>query len=193
MPKKTLQTVIDSGNDALVQLKGNQPGLQKAMVAVAQQTPFVDDHHEDQIGKRSRIESRTTSVWSLEPEQVPPAWPWLRSLVRVKRHTEVFNTISHVFETREETAYYVSTRRLTALKAAQAVRQHWGIENSLHYVRDVSMHEDASRIRRTPQSFARLRTWTLNLLRGAGHKNIKAAREILGWSPEELLKLFCFL
>jgi len=55
------------------------------------------------------------------------------------------------------------------------------------------MHEDASRIRRTPQSFARLRTWTLNLLRGAGHKNIKAAREILGWSPEELLKLFCFL
>lgn len=190
--KKTLQTVVDSGNAVLVQLKGNQPTLQKAMVALAEQTAPVGRHHHDQIGQRNRIESRTTSVWPLKPEQVPDAWPHIRCLVSVKRHTEVFNTKIGVFEPRSEIAYYVSTKELTVLEGAHATRNHWGIENSLHYVRDVSMGEDASRIRHTPESFAQLRTWTLNLLRRAGHQSIKAARQILGWSPEEQLKLFNF-
>lgn len=51
------------------------------------------------------------------------------------------------------------------------------------------MAEDASRIRREPGVFAQLRTWALNLLRKAGHDNIKAARQILGWSEQALLEL----
>jgi hypothetical protein len=52
------------------------------------------------------------------------------------------------------------------------------------------MGEDASRIRRQPGVFAQLRTWSLNLLRQAGHHNISAARQILAWSEHALLNLF---
>jgi predicted transposase YbfD/YdcC len=63
------------------------------------------------------------------------------------------------------------------------------VENRLHYVRDVTFGEDASRIRTRPGVFAQLRSCTLNLLRQAGHTSIKGARQIVGWSERELLTL----
>ncbi len=54
----------------------------------------------------------------------------------------------------------------------QGIRQHWGVENRNHYVRDVTLHEDASRIRVQPTVFARLRSLTLNILRANHVKNI---------------------
>ncbi|PRP68643.1 hypothetical protein BUE93_21210 [Chromobacterium amazonense] len=56
-------------------------------------------------------------------------------------------------------------------------------------MRDVTLNEDASQISINPGVFAQLRTWALNSLRWAGHDNIKAARERLGWSPDQLLAL----
>jgi predicted transposase YbfD/YdcC len=107
----------------------------------------------------------------------------------VRRHTELFQTRSATWKQRGETAWYVCTRNLSASQAHHAVREHWAVENSLHYVRDVALHEDASRIRRKPGVFAQLRTWALNLLRHAGHDNITAARQIVGWSEQALLHL----
>jgi len=56
-------------------------------------------------------------------------------------------------------------RPLDAAQAAEAVRQHWGIENKLHYTRDVTLCEDASRIRKNPGVFARIRSFAYNILR----------------------------
>ena len=50
-------------------------------------------------------------------------------------------------------------------QAAEAIRKHWGIENKLHYTRDVTLCEDASRIRRNPGIFARIRSFAYNILR----------------------------
>ena len=191
--KKTLQIAVDSGNDALVQLKGNQPTLLRAMEALSEQSLPVDTHHHDHIGQRNRIESRTTSVWPVPADAVDPSWKYIRCLIRVRRHTEVFETTRAAWVVRKETAWYVCTKELCAQEAAQAVRDHWQIENALHYVRDVTMREDASRIRRQPGVFAQLRTWSLNLLRQAGHKNINAARQIIAWAEDELLRLFANL
>ncbi|MEI2773322.1 MAG: hypothetical protein V9G98_22200 [Candidatus Competibacter sp.] len=69
---------------------------------------------------------------------------------------------------RQETADYLSTATLSAAHAAHAVRAHWSIENRLHDVRDVTLGEDASRIRRNPGLFALLRSFALNLLRFNG-------------------------
>jgi hypothetical protein len=52
-------------------------------------------------------------------------------------------------------------------------------------VRDVTPGEDANRIRHQPGVFAQLRIWVLNLLRQAGHDNIKAARQVVDWSAEK--------
>ena len=49
--------------------------------------------------------------------------------------------------------------------AADAIRKHWGIENKSHYTRDVTFREDASRIRKNPGIFARLRSFAYNILR----------------------------
>jgi predicted transposase YbfD/YdcC len=190
LPKKTLQVAVDSGNDVLVQLKGNQPTLLDTMVGLAEKSPARDIHHHDQIGQRNRIESRTTSVWPVAKDQVPEEWANIRCLVQVERFTEIFQTKSATWQPRGETAYYVCTRDLSAEVAADAVRNHWSIENSLHYVRDVTIGEDACRIRRHPGVFAQLRTWALNFLRQAGHDNIQAARQIAGWSPDYLLNLY---
>jgi hypothetical protein len=54
---------------------------------------------------------------------------------------------------------------ITAKTAAAAVRQHWGIENTSHYSRDVTFREDASRIRKNPGIFARLRSFAYNILK----------------------------
>ena len=64
---------------------------------------------------------------------------------------------------------------MSARKASDAIRSHWGVENRNHYVRDVSMFEDASRIRSNPGIFARARSFALNILRANREKNIADA------------------
>lgn len=189
MLKKTLQLAVGSGNDALVQLKANQPRLLHRVMAVAEEHAPGDTHHHDQLGQRNRIESRHTSVWTVAAGRLGAQWSLVRCLIRVRRHTEVFHTARAAWQPRSETAWYVCTRALSAGQAHHAVRDHWSIENTLHHVRDVAMGEDASRIRARPGVFAQLRTCALNLLRLAGHRNIKAARQTIGWSEQALLHL----
>ena len=187
--KKTLHIAVASGNDVLVQVKANQPTLLDTLTALAQQMQPGGTHHDHQRGQRNRIETRHTSVWAVSADRLGAEWSPLRCLIEVRRHTDVFNTRLGDWQPRSETAYYVCTRELSAHDAHHAVRDHWAIENTLHHVRDVAMAEDASRIRKTPGVFAQLRTCALNLLRQASHDNIRAARQIVGWSERELLLL----
>ncbi len=71
------------------------------------------------------------------------------------------------------------------------VRGHWTIENRVHYVRDVTLGEDACRVREgnLPQVLAALRNATLTLLRWEGHTNIAAARRYLAANPWRALQL----
>ena len=96
--------------------------------------------------------------------------------------------------TRKELAYAI-----TSLSPAQAGPQellclwrgHWEIENRLHYVRDVTMKEDASQVRSgsAPQVMAALRNTTLGLLRQTGATNIAAALRHYSYQPLETLAL----
>ena len=65
-----------------------------------------------------------------------------------------------------EVAWYASTAEAnSAAYYAAATRGHWGVENQVHYVLDVSMHEDASRVRKSPTILSILRSFVLNILR----------------------------
>ena len=78
-----------------------------------------------------------------------------------------------------ENRYYISSLHCNTSQIANAVRTHWSIENSLHWVLYVSFHEDASQIRRdnAPENMALLRHFALNLLkRGKSSKFSIAAR-----------------
>jgi len=172
-PKKTTELVIATGNHILVQLKRNQPLLHDAMVEYTQCHPFVDEDHTHEIGQRNRIEDRTAQVWHL-PSGVGSE-PWhdhFRTLIRVQRHTQRFDTRLKDWQVSDETAYYLCDLRLPAARFNQAIRGHWGVENRTHHVRDTRLQEDASRIRRNPCIFALLRSFALNLMRFNGVENI---------------------
>lgn len=86
-----------------------------------------------------------------------------------------------------EVAYYVATTALAARACGAAIREHWWIENKNHHVRDVSLHEDASRIRVNPDRMVILRSFALNTLRANGVKNVKRTLFENAMSLEKLL------
>jgi predicted transposase YbfD/YdcC len=90
---------------------------------------------------------------------------------------------------RIETRYFISSRTLSAAEAATAIRDHWAIENRLHWVLDVTFAEDQSRLRKGhgARNMATARHFALNLVRTAQDKrSIKSRRKIAGWDPTYL-------
>jgi predicted transposase YbfD/YdcC len=73
------------------------------------------------------------------------------------------SAVTGLWKDTHETAYYVCDIVPSAKEAARAIREHWGIENRSHYVRDGSFAEDASRIRKKPGVFARIRSFAANI------------------------------
>lgn len=95
-------------------------------------------------------------------------------MIKVERCTDVLDTKTKKYINRSETACYLSTiAGPGAQQWHQWVVQHWGIENKNHYVRDVALQEDASRIRKNPFNLSVLRSLTLNILRVNKVDNIK--------------------
>ncbi|MBC8505222.1 MAG: ISAs1 family transposase [Chloroflexi bacterium] len=80
-----------------------------------------------------------------------------------------------------------------AKRILQSVRSHWGIENRLHWVLDISFDEDRSRVRKDhgPENFAILRHIALNLLRmeTSCKRSIRGKRLIAGWNDDYLLDI----
>ena len=87
--------------------------------------------------------------------------------------------------------YHQPGRETGPGKLLEYVRGHWGIENRLHYVRDVTLGEDASQVRTgaAPQVMAALRNVVLGLLRSGGETNIAAAIRRIGWAPGQALAI----
>ena len=87
----------------------------------------------------------------------------MKTLIRVQSERKSIR--HHAITVEEETRYYISSLSLTAKDFSQRIRGYWGVENKVHYVRDVTQGEDMSRIRTNPlpQIFAVARNFTLNL------------------------------
>ena len=133
-------------------------------------------HETIDANKRTRHESRTVEVFDAAPALEKTTWNGLIArIIKVKRSTLIRRAKDGMWDRREETSFYVCSAPVSAKKAASAIRSHWSIENQNHYVRDVSMLEDASRIRTNPGIFARARSFALNILRANGEKNIADA------------------
>lgn len=183
-PKKTAQTIIDSGNDYLGALKGNQSGLLKAV-----ETHFQPQQTVQQINKgHGRIEKRTVSITHLL-DQIPD-FPGVQTLIRVQSERQVHRAT--IIEVSTETRYYVASFIDTAEAFADRIRGYWGVENKVHYVRDVTQGEDASRTRTPPlvQSWAIARNFALNLYRDNGFQNMAQAQRLAGFGLNTLMDLF---
>jgi predicted transposase YbfD/YdcC len=105
-------------------------------------------------------------------------WPGLRSIVRIESTRRVGDSVT------TEPRYYLASLPADAALLAQTIRSHWGIENRLHWVLDVTFHEDLCRVREghAPENLAILRHFALNLIRqdrsvrgGVAVKRLRAA------------------
>jgi predicted transposase YbfD/YdcC len=188
----TIATAIrNAGADYLLAVKANQPGLREEIETFFKEAnPAGLDRTSDFDKGHGRIEQRTVSVarevdWLNGERRFPGELrlPEVATIIKVASRTELADRC------RFETRYYVSSRRLSAGQAAEAVRSHWAIENSLHWVLDVTFGDDRSRLRtgHGAKNMAVVRHFAINLVRAAKDKRtLKLRRKRAAWDPEFL-------
>ena len=138
---------------------------QKAEIACNTGKPLSNVQTTD-AKRRNRHETRKIAVFDAATVVAATEWqPLVAAIIRVERRVQAFQPASGQWKTSAETSLYLSSRAVTADLGANAIRAHWGIENKLHYTRDVTLCEDASRIRKNPGIFARMRSFAYNILR----------------------------
>ncbi|MCL4531684.1 MAG: ISAs1 family transposase [Actinobacteria bacterium] len=184
--RELCKQIVEQGGEYLFIVKANQPTLMEDIAVLFADPPMKPAEVVQKGRHGDRQEVRKLEASSALAEYSD--WPHLAQVCRIER------TVRRKGETKVEVAYAVtslwpheaSPRRLLELN-----RGHWGIENRLHYVRDVTLGEDASQVRTgsAPQVMAALRNTTIGLLRMAGATNIAAALRRNSSHPEEALAL----
>ena len=170
-----------------MRVKANQPRLRDALVALCAEREPSDRHETADRGRHGRQEHRRVEVFAVA-DQLPPEWRGtIACAARISRLSWCKDTRTGLWTRGEEVALYACQARLDAATFGRAVRAHWGIENRDHHVRDRTLGEDASRIRRRPGIFARLRSFALNILRAGGVGNVSEAVYVNALSLDRLL------
>ena len=165
MPKKHFEIAAEASIALIVQVKDNQPSLHHQIQQISATTAPLGSAHSHDKG-RNRNESRTVTVFDPAGKLADTDWhPHIAAIIRVERNVFTRSAATGLLRHSTETAFYVSNTPVTAARAANAIRAHWGIETTSHYSRDVTMGEDRSRIRTNPGVFARLRSFAFNILK----------------------------
>jgi len=194
---KIAKAIIDAGADYLLSVKDNQKTLRQEIAWLFeydQKNGFKDvayDHAETTDKGHGRIEIR--ECWSIsEPEYVQSLkstakWKGLKSIVMVR------STRMTTKKTTVKTRYYISSLPSNAKHLLKVARRHWSIENELHWVLDVALKEDHSRVRNghAAENFAVLRHIALNLLKQekSAKGGVRAKQLQAAWNNEYLLKV----
>ncbi len=192
--KDVAAALVAKGADYVLALKDNQPTLaeQVADYFLAQAeagNPGVRCHREVETS-HGRDQTRETFVAAAPAELVASgAWAGLATVVLVLRHSMDRAT----GKVSDEVRYYLSSLPARAKRLARAVRQHWAIENSLHWVLDVAFNEDRLRVRdRTAsENLGLLNRLAVSLLRQdqTVKAGVKCKRKRAGWDDDYLLNL----
>ena len=190
--KAIAEQIIAGEADYVLALKGNHETLHQAVI------DHVVDHREDVAGAKARQYQTVGTAHGREETRsyiqmpVPPDLPG-RDLWRGL--TSIGVVISECVrdgKTTDEVRYYISSLAVGVRRFADAVRGHWGIENSCHWVLDVTYREDESRMRdkNLRENFAWLNRLTLSLLKQhPSRESIAMKRRSCGWSDGYLMEV----
>ncbi len=192
--KAIAKKITGRGGDYVLAVKENQPKLYQAV------RTFFDEQVEDNFAHASyrRCETREEGHGRVDeryyylaklPADFPlkKQWPGLKAIGMAISMT----TLSDGSE-RGDVRYFIASRYLSGQRFAQSVRGHWGIENSLHWVLDVTFDEDQSRARdrRLADNLSWLRRFAISLLKQHPSKHsIVGKSEIAGWDNNFLLQV----
>jgi len=192
--KESAKVLTEQGADDVLALKQNHSTLYDDVTLcldTARAKEFAETDHaysETVDGDHGRIEIRQYWITSaIDWVGATASWANLHSLGMVESRRE------HGEKVESERRYDLVSLPADGVRFSEAVRQHWGVENQVHGVLDVSFAEDASRIRKDKgaQTFSVLRHIALNLLRRESQhtRGIKARRKRAGWDRDYLLQV----
>ncbi len=184
------QKITDKKADYLFSLKGNQGTLRddvELFFGEQSDQSYADTTigcHESVEKSHGRLETRKYIVcgdieWLRERHD----WPGLKSIVMVEYTAETPKG------TRREIRFYISSLAPDAPTHAAAIRQHWGIENGLHWVMDMVFRDDECRIRKAnaPANFATVKHMASNFLRASkGKQSMRLKRHLAAWDEDFL-------
>ncbi len=175
--------LLGRGAHYLFTVKTNQPTLHRELVALPWRAA-PKDTDPGSPRRHGRAEVRTATVIDLDGTGAQHLFPAAaRAMKLIRRRTDMTTGTRSV-----ETVYAITSlghRYADAVLLAIWLRSHWQIENTVHWVRDVTFGEDHSSVRTGagPQVMAALRNTAINVSRLAGHTNIAAAQRHYSWTP----------
>ncbi|MGE5295431.1 MAG: ISAs1 family transposase [Solirubrobacterales bacterium] len=180
--RDTATFITERGGDYVLTVKGNQPSLFKALAALPWKE--VPGESETQMG-HGRRSTRTIKAVQC------PAWisfPGAQQVLQLRRATTAKG------KRRVEVVYLICSKTMAAAqpsRVAEWIRGHWGIEDKLHWVRDVTFDEDRCRVRTGvgAENMATLRNLAISLHRLAGASNIAAALRTVSRDVKRAVKL----
>jgi predicted transposase YbfD/YdcC len=188
--RSTSETIVKAGGDYVLALKGNQGAIHEDVklffnddeqIKLCDMAQTIDADH-------GRIETRIAHITDdIEWLKESYDWPGLCAIGKVTglRETPDGKTSKH-------TRYYLLSTALPAERFLSAVRAHWSIENSLHWVLDVTMNEDVLRNRTEngPENLALMRRIALNIARQEPSKgSVRGKIKQAAWSVEFTLDM----
>jgi len=187
------QKIIDKKADYILALKGNQGTLREDVELFANEQKergFSDTTvslKETVDGDHGRIETRrATVIHDVAWLQKRHDWPGLKGLVIVESIREVGT------RTERETRYYLTSSAWQAERLGPMVRDHWAVENGLHWVMDMTFRDDECRIRtaHAPENFVTLKHMAANIARKApGRDSVRLRLKTAAWDDDYLAKL----
>lgn len=176
--------IIQKKADYVLALKGNQGNLYSEVseyfkIALTENFKGVThDYFDEYDAGHGRVEYR--QCWAIAPsvESFPTCkrWPNLKSLIVIKSRREFKDPD---IKATEDTRFYIASIEPDAKKTLTTVRQHWGVENNLHWTLDMTFREDESRIRTeaAPENFAIMRHIALNLIKNDNSRQASVKRK----------------
>jgi predicted transposase YbfD/YdcC len=185
--------IIEKKADYILALKGNQGTLREdvELFANEQKTRGFKDAtisvHETIDADHGRIETRNYKViHDIDWLKARHSWPRLKGVIMVESKRETGGRMER------ETRFYITSSELKAHTLGPMIRDHWSIENSLHWVMDMTFRDDECRIRtqHAPANFTTLRHIAHNLVRKApGKDSLRLRRKTAAWDDDFLASL----